>query len=283
MRRIPTAVLLAPALAIGALHAGALGLGVLGSVGIRPFGASAPSPEAWSRAAAQPGLAASVAATLWVAAVATGIAVGLGVTAALALRRVGRTRAAATLVQANLALPHVVAAVGVVLLLGQSGLVARIAHALGLIDVPADFPALTADPLAIGAILAYAVKEAPFVAAVALARLAAAGDGAERAARGLGAGPVAVLRHVTLPTLAPAVAAAAAVAFAFALGAYEIPAVLGASRPKLVPVLAYELFVSRDVADRPVAVALAVATAAAALAVVGLVGAVLRAPAEVRT
>ncbi|BBE71161.1 ABC transporter permease subunit [Oharaeibacter diazotrophicus] len=282
MRRIPTAVLLAPALAIGALHAGALGLGLLGSVGVRPFGASAPSPEAWSRAAALPGLAASVAATLWVAAVATAIAVVLGVAAALALRSVGRTRAAATLVQANLALPHVVAAVGALLLLGQSGLVARIAHALGLIDGPADFPALTADPQAVGAILAYAVKEAPFVAAVALARLAAAGDGAERAARGLGAGPVAVLRHVTLPMLTPAVAGAAAVAFAFALGAYEIPAVLGASRPKLVPVLAYELFVSRDVADRPVAVALAIATAAVALAVVGVVGAVLRAPAEVR-
>src|SRR4051794_36595828 len=50
----------------------------------------------------------------------------------------------------------------------------------------------------------------------------------ERAARACGAGPVTTLRTVTLPLLAPAIAAAAVLVFALTLGAFAIPQVLGA-------------------------------------------------------
>lgn len=273
MRSVPTGLLLLPALVVAAGFGGvALVLGLARTIGLQPFAASAPSLQPWLRAAAVPGLWPAVAATLAIAAAATVLAVAMGLAAALALRGLtagpGRTRLAGLLVQLNLAVPHVVVAAGTLFLLSQAGLIARIAHALGLVAAPADFPALTQDPLAVGVVLAYAVKEAPFVAAVVLVECAVIGEAPVAAARGLGASPGAALRLVLLPMIAPGLAVAAGIVFAYTLGAYEVPALLGAYRPATLPVLAVELFTSDDLADRPAAIAISVATAAVALAVI---------------
>ncbi len=256
MRSWPTLLMLAPALAITlGLGGVALGLGLARSFDITPFGVSVPTADAWFTVAHLPGLGASVALTLAVAAMSTLLAGAIGLAAALALRAAvgsrGRSGLAALMLQFNLAVPHVVVAAGLLFLLAQSGLLARLGHAAGLIAAPADFPALVADPFAVGVITGYAVKEAPFVAAVVLVQLAAIGDKPFATARMLGASRRRVVRSVMLPMIAPGFLAALAVVFAFALGAYEMPAVLGASRPKLLPVLAYELFTSKDIADRP--------------------------------
>ncbi len=84
-----------------------------------------------------------------------------------------------------------------------------------------------------------------------LVQLAILGGKPAAVARSLGANRWQAFRHVLLPMIAPGLLAALAVVFAFALGAYEMPAVLGASRPKLLPVLAYDLFTSKDLADGP--------------------------------
>lgn len=280
MRRpgIAIALMLAPAVGgLGLLFVGGLAIGLLRSIGVSPLAGRVDlGLDAYRRVMEVPGLGASVLATLWVATAATAISTVAGVAGALAVRRWlgGRGgRLVPVLFQLGLTVPHVVAAAGFALLLAQSGLLARAAFGVGLIDGPAGFPALTQDPGGIGMIAAYVWKEVPFVGAVTLALLATLGDEPEAVARGLGATRWQAFRHVTLPLLAPGVASAAAVVFAFTLGAYEIPAVLGASHPKLLPVLAVELFTSGDIADRPAAIALSLLTAVAAvLAVLGLGG-----------
>jgi putative spermidine/putrescine transport system permease protein len=150
-------------------------------------------------------------------------------------------------------------------LLAQSGLLARLAHAAGLLDSPAGFPVLVQDPWGLGIGFAYLWKEVPFVAAVVLSVLVTRDGKAEAVARTLGASPAQAFRWVTLPAILPAAGAAAALVFAYVLGAYEIPAVLSASHPMPVPLLAVDLFTSGNVADRPAAIALSLGLAAVGL------------------
>ena len=68
-----------------------------------------------------------------------------------------------------------------------------------------------------------------------------------------------------LPLAAPALGAAAAICFVYALGSYEVAALLGRATPEPLPVLAFRLFTSIDLAARPQAAAVAVTPAALAL------------------
>jgi putative spermidine/putrescine transport system permease protein len=267
------ALLLAPALVVvGGLFLGGLGLGILRSFGVHLWGESSAGLHFYARALAEPGLAGSIGATLWVAIVSTAIATVLGIAAAVlmdkAFRAVRWPQALAVLFQLGLTVPHVVAAVAVGTLIAQSGLISRLTFALGITAQPADFPALTADPWCAGIIIAYVWKEVPFIGLVVLTQLSALGSAPADIARTLGASRWQAFRHVTLPLIAPAVLGAAALVFAFTLGAYEVPAVLGASNPKLLPVVAYEMFTSNDLTDRPAAIALALMTALAAGALI---------------
>ena len=98
-------------------------------------------------------------------------------------------------------MPHLVAALIFVLLLGQSGLLARALHAAGVADAQGVLPALVYDPRGIGFVLALAWKELPFLALLAFSVLATRGPGLEETARSLGAGSGAVFRRVTWPVL----------------------------------------------------------------------------------
>src|SRR4029453_16558255 len=111
---------------------------------------------------------AALGLTLWVASVSTALSVVCGVGLALGLRR-GRhsRRGVHTLLQAPLALPHLVVALATITVFAQSGLLARAAFALGFIDAPSAFPVLVNDGAGIGIIVAYAFKEVPFIALVA--------------------------------------------------------------------------------------------------------------------
>lgn len=207
---------------------------------------------------------ASIGLTLRVAALSTVLAAMLGMSAALLVRSLGRTRTPflgrlfTRLLQVTLPLPHVVAATAMVLLLGQSGTVSRIGYALGLVEVPADFPALTQDAFGWGIVASYVWKEAPFVAVVVLAVLSRQVADAEDAARVLGAGRWQRVRHVLVPAVGPAVGSASVLVFAFTLGSYEVPFLLGRPFPATLPVLAYEGFRDPDLAARPAAAAAAV-------------------------
>ena len=226
------------------------------------FGLMTADGPAWSAVLAERQVRRGIGLSLWIAGVSTLISAVLGVAAAMLLRRAFRGRGLlAVLLNYNLTVPHLVGAIGMLYLLGQSGSIARAAAALSLIERPAEFPALVFDPYAIAIILTFTWKEVPFIALFTLAALQGIGSAYEDAARSHGARPLAAFRLVTWPLIRPAVLAASAIVFAFAFGAYEIPALLGASAPKALPVLAYERFTDPDLATRPEAMALALLTA----------------------
>lgn len=260
--RVRTWAGLAPALlVVGALFGGAVWSAVRSSLGLTGVGAEGPTLAAYRRLLADPEFWPSVALTAHVAVTSTVLSVTLGIAAALLLRRVtvGR-RTLTTLFQLNLPIPHVIGAVAILLLLGQSGFVSRVTASLGWTAAPSDFPALLFDPYAIGVIVQYVWKEVPFVGIVALSILRATGRDLEAAAATLGATAWQRFRFVTLPVLLPGVLSTAIIVFAFAFGTFEVPLLLGASYPAVLPVLAHQRYTDVDLASRPEAMALAVVT-----------------------
>ena len=259
--RLKIALLLAPALTvIGVLFFGGLAVGLLRSFNYMPIiGLDDPNLTAYRSLLSSPDIYRSFALTLYIAATSTLIATVLAVATALMLRRSFPGRAVASfLVQLNLTIPHLVGGIGILYLFSQSGSFARLAHEFTLISKPADFPALIFDPYAIGIIVTYIWKEVPFITVITLATLQTLGDDHETVARSLGATRWQAFRHVLLPQIMPGVLAASAIVFAFTFGAYEIPALLGASHPQTLPVMAYRSFTNVDLAARPQAMALAV-------------------------
>lgn len=179
----------------------------------------------------------SVGWTIATAAVATTLATAAAAIVALRLRtsRVGRWLAVFPL-----AVPHVAAALAVLLLLGQSGLLSRVAYAAGLVSGPAAFPALVYDRTGVALTLSFAWKEFPFLALTALAVLDTRTDGFVDAARTLGANGAQVFRRVTWPLLWRGLSPAVIAAFAFLIGQYEMAVLLAPSDPLPLSVLTYE-------------------------------------------
>lgn len=200
----------------------------------------------------------SAAFTLWVSTASTILAATVALAAVAWLDGPRRGRLASGLLHLNLAIPHVVWAVALLLLLSQSGIVARGTAAVGLLDDPAGFPILVRDRYGIGVILHYAAKEAPFLALVGLALLRSRPRELGLMADTLGASGLRRVRLVTVPTVLPGMALASALVFAFVFGAYEAPVVLGASSPRALSVVGIDLFNAADLTRRPVAMALGV-------------------------
>jgi putative spermidine/putrescine transport system permease protein len=221
---------------------------------------------------------ASVAFTLWVSAASTLMAAVLALAAIAWIDRpAARRRHLATgLLHLNLAIPHAVWAIGLLLVASQSGLLARAAATIGLIDAPAGMPLLVGDRHGIGIVLHYATKEAPFLALVGIALLRAQPRELGLIAQTLGATGLRRVRLVTLPVVLPGLAVASALVFAFVFGAYEAPVVLGASTPRALSVLGLDLFQDPDLTRRPQAMALGVLMTAGILAVLAVTGALAR-------
>lgn len=217
---------------------------------------------------------AAVRDSLWwsvrVAALSTGISTLVAAGLAVAFRGTRRSdRAGRLLSILPLPVPHLVAAVAALLILGQSGLLARLASMAGWIGGPADMPALTQDRAGVGMIVALVWKEVPFLTLVAGAVLATRGDALERTARALGAGPWTTLRRVTWPVLARGMLPAIVAVFTFVVGSYEVAALLAPSDPLALPLLTWERYTDADLARRPDAFVLTLlGVAIAAVAVV---------------
>lgn len=266
MRRV---LPLLPALGVTAgLFGGGLVLSALQSLGYAPaLGQSTLGLGAYRALLADPAFWSSLGLTAWVAMVGTGLALVFGTALALALHHAARASAVTgarlrVLAGLTLPIPHLVAAILTLLLLSQSGLLSRVTFAAGLTGGPQDFPALLYDPRGVGIILELVWKETPFVALNVLAVLSSLDPRLQDVARSLGAGPAARLIHVTLPLIRPALLSSGVLVGAFTLASFEVPALLGATSPTTLPVLAYRAFTDTDLSSRGIAMALSVIIAA---------------------
>lgn len=255
--RIKIALLLAPALlVIGVLFAGGLVSAVIQSLGYLPaIGRTELSLDAYREVLTDKDFLDSFLLTVYVAGSSTVISTVLAVLAALALRR-SSGRLSAVIFQLPITIPHLVAAVGIALVVSQTGLGARLAAALGLIGEPKEFPALLYDRYSVGIILTYVWKEVPFVALVVLAALRGVAGELEDVARTLGASAWQRFWYVVFPVISPGIIAASLIVFAFTFGAFEVPYLLGKTYPTILPVMAYNEYRDIELTARPVAMAI---------------------------
>jgi putative spermidine/putrescine transport system permease protein len=246
------ALLLALPVLVGLVYA------ALASAGLAGAGARGLTGAAWTRVLTDGGVHAGLLFTLWIAAASTALATAGAVLLAVVFRGSGRLDGAArVLALLPLPIPHLVAAVCGVLILGQSGFLARVGHGLGLVETPAAMPALVADPWGVGLIVALTWKEIPFLSLVAFSILASRGERLEEAARTLGAGPLATFRHVTWPVLWRGMLPAVVAVFTFVAGSWEAAVLLAPSDPLALPLQVMERHTDPALARRGEAFVLA--------------------------
>jgi putative spermidine/putrescine transport system permease protein len=257
-------LMLSPALAvIGVLYVGGLALAAAQSLGyFAPTGENAFTLRHYGALISDGEVYASLWVTLKLTTLATVISAVCALALALGLREFARrSRAVNLLLQIPLSVPHLAMAGALITMIAPSGLLARTAYAAGLIQQPADFPALINDRYGAGIVLSYVLKEAPFIALMTLALLARLGDEYEHAARVLGASAWQRFRYVTLPLVAPAVVSSSLIVFAFIFGAFEVPFILGRPYPAMLSVVAQQRYLDVNLTARPGAIALAVISA----------------------
>ncbi len=243
-------------LVIGVLFAGGLVSAVVQSVGYMPaIGQTEINLDAYREVLSGGEFLDSFLLTVYVAGVSTAVSTVLAVLAAMTLRR-SSGRVSAVVFQLPITIPHLLAAVGIALVVSQTGLGARLAAALGLIGEPKEFPALLYDRYSVGIILTYVWKEVPFVALVVLAALRGVAGELEDVARTLGASSWQRFWYVVFPVISPGVVAASLLVFAFTFGAFEVPYLLGKTYPTMLPVMAYNEYRDIELSARPLAMAI---------------------------
>lgn len=247
-------MLAAPACAAGGIVMGALVEAVV--VSTHPGIAAPASDAAWRGVLHDPATFASVAFSLRVALASTVGSLLLGVALFAALRAIRRPWITA-LVLAPVVLPHLVAAVVVAAWVGPGGIVTPLLDAVRL--------NVFRDPGGVGMVLAYTWKEAPFVLALLLAGAPRTLVAAEDMAQVSGLSPWSTFRHVTLPALRRPLIAAAVATCAFAVGALEIPAVLGPQSPRMLTQLSTDAIELDVVTGQSASAALAIITTLVAI------------------
>ena len=157
-----------------------------------------------------------------------------------------------------LAVPPLVAALLSVELLGNAGLLARIARAFGWLDRPDEFPTLLYTRAGLAIVLTHLALVTPFLLLL-LDRLAHNERVADVAqvARTLGASRWQAWRRITVPILMRAAAPVLSVYFLALMGAFEVPLIVGSQYPGMIAVLIQRRLSQFDMSTRPEAYVLA--------------------------
>lgn len=159
------------------------------------------------------------------------------------------------LIRIPILIPHTVVAFFSVLLFSQSGMLSRLLFSVGLISNPSDFPNFLYGSGGSGIIWGYVWKQAPFVAFFVFSLMESVSKTLEEAAVTLGASRLKAFFTITLPLSMPSILHVFLMIAAFSFGAYELPFLLGVTKPKALPVQAYVEYTHPDLKHRPYAMA----------------------------
>ncbi len=239
------------------LFVGGLASGLAQSLGYLPAaGLFDLTLGAYIEVLCMPSFLQSLVLTTFVSATATFLSVALALVTAFALRRRLRGRRLLGFIyQLPLTVPHLVVAVGALMLFSQSGLISRLLYSLGVIDGTAAFPVVVYDDYGLAVIFVYVWKQIPFIGLIVLAVLQSTGEDYEEVARTLGAGRRKTFFHVLLPLVLPGILPGSVIIFAYVFGSFEVPLLLGKSYPAMLSVFAYQNYVDVDLSMRPIAMA----------------------------
>ncbi|MDD4649266.1 MAG: ABC transporter permease subunit [Desulfoplanes sp.] len=158
--------------------------------------------------------------------------------------------------KATLILPHIAIGFIVLVFCSQTGVLASLARLVGMITLPVQFPNILYGGNGFGLILAYTYKEIPFAILMVLGLLAGFDRRLFDCARMLGASRVRIFFCILVPSIAPAMHSAFIILFLYAFGAFDIPYLLGESKPAMLSIEVYNLYFKRDLTNRPLALAM---------------------------
>jgi putative spermidine/putrescine transport system permease protein len=202
-------------------------------------------------------LISSIGYSLYLAFVSTALSIIGGVALSAALVRIKASRFAQLFsIQIPLMMAHIVVALLIIMVFASTGILARILHALNIIEDPQQFPTVVGAVSGWGIVLVYLWKEIPFVAFSTMTIMMNLSNRYSEASASLGASPLKTFFTVTLPLCAGPIIRSALIVFAFVFGSYEIPYLLGPTLPRALPVLAYYEFQNTDLTNRCYAMAL---------------------------
>jgi putative spermidine/putrescine transport system permease protein len=207
--------------------------------------------------------------SLRVSLISTFLSIVLAAALAMALRETFAGKKIALFIsQYNLSIPRMAAAMIMVFLLSQTGLLSAVSHALGFTESVGGFPWLVYDAKGKGLILVFVWKFFPYICISMLGVLQGASIEYEQQAAALGVGKWRRFFFVVLPTVAPAIAVSSILVFAASFGDYEAPAILGSAQERSLSVMLYLKYADPDMRDRPEAFAIMVLMGLVLMAVV---------------
>lgn len=251
-------VLLIPQMILTILFLIGLVTGITQSLGVIPaFGLEEPTLKYYKEVLTRPDMLESVLYSIKIALVSAMFATIGGVFVCAILVMKGNTKGAAMrMIQLPIIIPHVVVALFMINLFSQNGILARIAYAFGIISDQQQFPTMIYNVDGLGVILGYVWKELPFMVYFVVALMANINGNLGEAAVNLGAGKWKAFWKVTLPLCKNTILSGFLIIFVFALGAYEMPVLLGSTLPRALPVFAHQQYMHPDLQNRPYAMAL---------------------------
>ncbi|MEG2786238.1 MAG: ABC transporter permease subunit [Romboutsia sp.] len=184
------------------------------------------------------------------------IAVIIGVILAYLMSKSKFTKIRYFLLNLPIIVPHIVVILLAFTIFSKTGILARILYHLNIIKDSNEFINLVNDKNGIGIIIVYIYKGIPFIALTVYNILQRIDDKLEEVAENLGANKYQVFRFVILPKIMPSVISSFIIIFAFSFGSFEVPYLIGATNPKALPVNAYINYISLDLRQRPIAMAM---------------------------
>lgn len=178
------------------------------------------------------------------------VAVFIGVILAYFLSQEKLSKIKESLLNLPVIIPHIVVVMLMITIFSQSGIISRILYSLNIISDSSQFMSLVSDKNGVGVILVYLWKGIPFTIITAYNILKNISNNLEKVAINLGASKLQCFRYIILPLASPTIISSFIILFAFSFGSFEVPFLIGPTRPKALSVSAYTSYISSDLSQR---------------------------------
>lgn len=256
MKKLTPYLLLVPQLILGTVFITGIVIGITQSLGVIPiFNLYTPTLMYYKEILVREVSLQAFIYSFKIAGISAVISVVIGIFMCYVLINTKKSNIINAIVKLPIIVPHVIVALMLVNVMSQNGLIARVLFHLNIIKDQSEFPLFVNDAGGMGVILAYIWKEVPFVIYFVITLMAVINSGLGEAAVNLGASRLRAFLKISLPLCLGNILSAFLIIFVYALGAYELPQILGATLPKALPVLSYIEFQKPDLRLRPYAMA----------------------------
>ncbi len=248
--------------------------GILQGFGYVPaFGLDQFTLDYFKYALSDPNVLSGIRISLYVALVSASITILLAVLISYALVTLKKEHGLLySILRIPMYIPWVVTGFLMIILLAGGGWLARLFTALGMPSLAKAMANALHSPGQAGIILAFIWASTPFACFLIQSVMSSVTDTLGEAAANLGAGLWRRFWNITLPLCFPVIRSTFLIVLVSAFGSYEIPALLGMTKPRALPVEIFYHYNQFDLTHRPYAMALNTIMLIIALALAGLIG-----------